>query len=307
MARNRLLYIISPSFSGSTLLTLLLARHPKVATIGELKATARGDVESYMCSCGKRLLDCGFWREIKTEAKAAGIDFSLEDFGTHFRSSNRLVDKIIGAQVRGGLFESVRKLCINAIPPVRSTFRRVMRQNETLIDLILKKQKASYFIDGSKDPNRLLYFLESGKWEVTVINITRNGISQANSQRSRPHYPGTFADATREWSKTMKQIHRACEKVPAEMYHTLKYEDLCSNTSEKLDQIWDFLELPRIECNPENLDLKTKDQHILGNKMRTKDSITIRLDERWRSQVSENEFKQFEEIAGSVNHEIGYK
>jgi len=307
MAKNRLIYIISPSFSGSTLLTLLLARHPKVATIGELKATARGDIQSYMCSCGERLLECPFWLKIKGEAQAAGIDFTLEEFGTHFRSSSSFVDKIIGAQVRGPIFETVRKASITCLPNVRSTFQRIMRQNETIIDLIVKKQKSTYFIDGSKDPNRLLYFIKSGRWEVNVINVTRNGIGQANSQRSRPHYPGTFEDATREWLKTMKQIQRVCQKVPADRYHSLRYEDLCNDTGNTLDRVWDFLDLESIPCNSENLDLKTKDQHILGNKMRTKDSITIKLDDRWQTQVTPAEYASFEEIAGPMNRKIGYK
>lgn len=307
MAKNQLIYIISPSFSGSTLLTLLLARHAQVSTIGELKATARGDIASYMCSCGARLLDCPFWLGIKAEATLAGIDFHLEDFGTHFRSDDAFVDQIIGAQVRGPLFELCRSLSIACFPSVRQTHSRIMRQNETLIDLILKKQGTRYFIDGSKDPNRLQYFLRSGNWDVAVINMTRNGICQANSQRSRSHYPGTFDDASREWLKTMRQIHRVCAKVPASKQHTLHYEELCTETETTLNRVWDFLGLESIPCNSENLDLKTKDQHILGNKMRTKDSITIKLDERWQTQVTPAEYASFEEIAGPMNRKIGYK
>ena len=39
-----LVYILSPSYSGSTLLTFLLNTHPEIATIGELKAQALGNL-----------------------------------------------------------------------------------------------------------------------------------------------------------------------------------------------------------------------------------------------------------------------
>ena len=50
-----LIYIMSPSFSGSTLLTFLMGAHPSVATVGELKATSLGDIDEYDCSCGSRI------------------------------------------------------------------------------------------------------------------------------------------------------------------------------------------------------------------------------------------------------------
>ena len=46
--RPRLLYILAPSYSGSTLLTYLLSQHDAIATVGELKATSRGDLDTYI-------------------------------------------------------------------------------------------------------------------------------------------------------------------------------------------------------------------------------------------------------------------
>ena len=82
--RPVLLYILAPSFSGSTLLTYLLAQHPRVATVGELKATQMGPIDDYRCSCGEPMRTCAFWQALDREAGADGVDFSLEDFGTVF-------------------------------------------------------------------------------------------------------------------------------------------------------------------------------------------------------------------------------
>ena len=62
--RGDLVYILAPSYTGSTLLTFLLAQHKSIATIGELKATAREDLETYRCSCGSLMRKCHFWKTL---------------------------------------------------------------------------------------------------------------------------------------------------------------------------------------------------------------------------------------------------
>src|SRR5687768_14901048 len=100
---TRLLYITSSSFSGSTLLTFLLAAHPRIATVGELKATSRGDVDKYRCSCGAFIRSCPYWRSLGEELGRRGVPFDVEDFGTHFRfkEAGTLADRILAAEVRG--------------------------------------------------------------------------------------------------------------------------------------------------------------------------------------------------------------
>lgn len=299
--KPKLIYIISPSYSGSTLLTFLLARHPAIATIGELKATAHGDLEIYHCSCGSRFLDCPFWAAIQVSARQRGLNFSLEDFQTHFAESNPLVDRILGAQVRGGLFETLRSLCIQAVPQIRQAHRRILEQNFVLADLIRQKLGGSYFLDGSKDPNRLLYFLRSDKWDIHVIKMIRDGRAQCNSQRNKKYFHGSFGDAACEWKKTIHQIERVCAGVSHNRLHDLTYETLCAGPGEALDKVWDFLGISPIATEEHEINLKGEEQHILGNEMRTSSNITIRLDEGWKSKIGARELDDFERIAGSLN------
>ena len=96
---NSLAYILCPSYSGSTLLTLLLATHRDIATIGELKATHLGDVAKYSCSCGVPILACPFWEEVGGVMKSHGHVFSPAAFDTHFRAQSWLVDKTLHAGI----------------------------------------------------------------------------------------------------------------------------------------------------------------------------------------------------------------
>ena len=68
------LYILGPSYSGSTLLTLLLAQHPQIATIGELKAATVGRIPDYRCSCGQLLRECALWRDVQARMQRRGFD-----------------------------------------------------------------------------------------------------------------------------------------------------------------------------------------------------------------------------------------
>ena len=306
MAKPNLIYLLSPSYSGSTLLTLLLAQHPKIATIGELKATARGDVEKYKCSCGQNILECSFWKKLSKRCQESHIQFKVENFGTHFCSDNCLWSKILGAQVRGSTFELIRKLLLRHTPGLKSIFQTILNQNYFLSHDIAVIQDAEYFLDGSKDPNRLLYFLESGLWNVKVVKIYRDGRAQSNSQRSKFKFSGTFEDSAIEWKKTIRQMEIVSRYIPSSNLHTLKYETLCSYTDQTLSEIFDFLNLEKLLLDWNKLDLKSEENHILGNEMRTKDNIRISLDEKWKKQVSDAELRDFERIAGHVNREIGY-
>lgn len=53
-AMTKPVYITSASCSGSTPLTFLFGAHPDIATAGELKAIAMGDIEEHNGSCGAR-------------------------------------------------------------------------------------------------------------------------------------------------------------------------------------------------------------------------------------------------------------
>jgi hypothetical protein len=180
---------------------MLMAQHPDIATIGELKATSMGDVSRYTCSCGALIGECAFWSKVTTKMHQAGLPFSVNEFGTHFCSNNSLHNKILCAQLRGGGFERLRRLCIRLVPGLNKTFQRILQSNETFIDIACDEQNARYFIDGSKDPQRLLYFLESGRWHIKVIRISPDGRAPSLSSMDSSNTP--FSSWSCSWASTM--------------------------------------------------------------------------------------------------------
>ncbi len=303
--KRKLIYILSPSFSGSTLLTLLMAQHAELATIGELKATAMGDTENYYCSCGSLISDCNFWLALKEKLSQQGVDFSFDDFGTHFASERSLIGKVMTAQVRNKAFEFLRGVTLNA-PSISGEYKRIMERNKLFIDYICELQHADVFLDGSKDPQRLMYYLQSGAFDVHVIYMFRDGRAQSNSRRQKPRRPVDYSGAVDEWVSTINQMKKVVAMMPADKVFSFRYEDLCSAPKKVLDHIWQFVGLEPIDMQWEDIDLKQTPHHILGNSMRTKKSIQLRLDVKWKDQVSDEELTYFENKAGALNRSLGY-
>jgi hypothetical protein len=304
-ARRKLVYILSPSFSGSTLLTMLLAQHPGIATIGELKATAMGPTDEYVCSCEQAIRCCPFWKTLKERCADAGVAFDVSDFGTHFGSSGRLRDRVLGAQVRGRLFEGIRKALLDS-PVLAATYRNIIQRNARLVELICELQGAGLFLDGSKDPQRLMYFQRSGHWDLRVLRLHRDGRAQSNSRRLKTRKPVNFQGAVAEWRGTILQMDRVCQSFGADQIHTLQYEQLCGDPQKVMGDIWRFLDVEPVEQDWSKVDLRKKEHHILGNSMRTKDKIQISMDTKWRERVNKEELELFEREAGELNRSLGY-
>ena len=174
-SNRTLIYIMSPSYSGSTLLTSLLANHPNISTIGELKASGFGDISTYKCSCGDLILECEFWHQVSGGLSQLGDSLDFDNLGTHFVSQDRVRSRIIGSAVRGPLLEAMRSVGRSIVPGCATEFRRIIRKNRNLIDVICRLQGGNVFLDASKDPLRAKYFRESGLWNLKLIHLTRDG------------------------------------------------------------------------------------------------------------------------------------
>ena len=307
MTKRKLVYILSPSYSGSTLLTMLMNVHPSISTIGELKATSMEPISDYMCSCGTNINECAFWDEIQAVLAGKNATLDLADYGTHFKSDKYIFDRILRAQVRGPLFEGLRKTIIDAVPALKSEYQAILNKNELMVNAICENQGGDYFLDGSKDPNRLLFMDRSGRWDIYVIYMIRDGRAQSNSARSKEDDKFDFYGAVNEWKSTVLQMNEACVQMTTQNVHHIKYEDLCESPSVEMNKIWSFLGLEEIEQDWSKVTISQKDQHIIGNNMRKKDNITIRLDQRWNEKVTTEELEYFDNQAGSLHAELGYQ
>jgi len=301
-ARRRMLYILSPSYSGSTLLTLLLGAHPEIATIGELKAQSMGDVDRYVCSCGRVIRECPFFRRLGESLSRRGMAFDPADFGTHFRDDERpVVNRLMRASVRGPMFETARTIGQRVLPASRRRLHDVVLRNEALIEAILALQGGSMFLDGSKDPNRLKFFWDAGRWEIKVVCMIRDG--RGTSASFMKHEGFGMERAAFEWRRTCEEMIRLEQYLPRDAWMMLKYEDLCRDIDARLRAAFDFAGLRIGDSLP---DPGGTAHHVIGNTMRLAALSDIRLDETWRERLTADELTTFKRVAGALNRRYGY-
>ena len=119
----RLTYILAPSHSGSTLLSLLLSSHPDVTTVGEINVSALDDPSRYLCSCGEPLRECDFWTAIAARMNGRGIDFDITSPGTDFRRvQSRYVSALLKPLDRGVVLEWCRDAALLLSPDWRAAY-----------------------------------------------------------------------------------------------------------------------------------------------------------------------------------------
>lgn len=297
-----LVYIASPSFSGSTLLTFLMKAHADLATIGELK-WGDIDLETYTCSCGALLRECVFWRQVVDQMQSRGIPFDLERPATDFRvRAHALTDRIVRSRVRGAVFESVRDTLVAVMPTSRDVRASIGRVNREAIDVILRLQGGVWFVDSSKDPVRLKYLSETGDYELRVIHLLRDGRGVTYSSIKNK---GMSAEsAARDWKHTHAQIERLERKIGSERVFRLKYENLCTDVKGTLSALFTFIGVDPARAAEDYRDIE---HHILGNRMRLKSGSEVKLDETWREKLGADDLATFERVAGAANRKFGYQ
>ena len=300
--RPKLLYILAPSYSGSTLLTYLLAQHESIATIGELKATRMGDIDAYRCSCGELIRECDFWTRLSSRAGEEGLDFSLDEFGTVYGKGEGFVNKIVRALVRGPMFENARRALLALLPESMTRVQAVTRQNLALSKIVCEMQGGSVFLDGSKDSARLLYYLRSGEWDIKVIYLQRDGRGVTNSyvKHDGVDYDGAIA----YWRKAVTELQRMRGRLGGDSVYDLRYEDLCREPEQKLAEICRWLGIDELD---HGATFDAESQHVLGNSMRLNNVTEIRFDEAWRKKLTPENLRDFEERAGALNRSLGYE
>jgi hypothetical protein len=295
---------MSPGHSGSTLLTLLLATHPDVATIGERRylriRVLRKDSPGNRCICGSLIPECEFLEDLFEIGRRMlpwylrGVDYPSFVYGNNERVNRRLrrLSNRVDYGRKPGLVSQV----------LSSPARALIRANKAVIDRVLETENASVFVDGSKSTIDLNHMSATSDFDLTLIHLTRDGRGQFHSMlRVRPHRSESeIAEIFCHWHE---RISRLVDRFDGTVIR-VKYEDLCERPLEELRRI-----AVEAGLNPNgmSLDFRSGASHAIGNERLMKStSIDIVNDESWRSELSEEQLTTFERIAGDANRSFGY-
>jgi hypothetical protein len=294
-----LTYIHSASHSGSTLLAQLLARHPEVATVGELSGTVHRARPGYRCSCGVELVQCGFWQCVSASMAKRGFTYSATTAETDIRNAaNPVARKLLKPLHRGPMLELARDVGMLLVGA--SHLERQQALKTALVESVMECTGKPLLIDSSKSGVQLKYHLRNPRLEVKAIGLVRDGrgvaLSIARNQST------TFPKGAHDWKRTNEEAQAIAGGIGARWLQ-VKYEALCEDPQGTLERIWRFMGVA-----PKKLDdCAPMHAHVLGHGSRLNGAAKIHNSEKWRKDLSAADLRAFEDIAGPMNRELGYQ
>jgi len=323
---TQLAYILAASHSGSTLLSMLLASHRRVATVGELKLSSgtMGAIGRYRCSCGALIRECGFWKKVKESMKARGFEFDLTSAGTDYGAAGSWYPRRLLAPMHGGrLFEHFRDTALGLSPAWRRQLARFHGRNAALAAAVTEIAGAKVVVDSSKTAVRLKYLLRNPELDVKVIRLIRDGRGVALTYMDPADYADaedpslrgggsggerekerlSMTKAAYEWRRDNEEAEHVLRYLSKSQWIEVRYEELCKDLDNTLGRLFSFLGL---DPGKRVRDFREVPNHVVGNGMRLDTTSQVTLDERWRSMLTKDDLKVFERAAGKLNRKYGY-
>ncbi|MEL7424170.1 MAG: sulfotransferase [Bacteroidota bacterium] len=288
MSRIQYIYILSQRYSGSTLLSFLLATHPDIATIGERrkfynKAMRPDSGPAQRCSCGELFTDCSHWQRI---SKRVQQRLQPQDLTTNFTE-----------------FELFRSSFFNKLwdrwhfsALFRGRYAKLYQANQVLVEEILALDDKTVFLDSSKTYKQLQHLQKIEAFDLKVIWLSRDPRAQVSS--ALKYNSWTVEQAAATWVKEMEHYEEHLRKGGFS-YLPVRYEQLCRTPMEEMQRILQYLQLDEKQFS---LDFRDQEQHIMGNaSMRLGKDRKIEERKDWQERLKPAEVRLIEEMTQAYN------
>lgn len=311
------LFIASASRSGSTLLDLMLGSHPQGVSTGEVrrlqgfvlqdKSLLSLDGEDYplTCSCGKRVMECPFWREVERRFGASFAD-------TIFKTKQKRIWKslVMAVYLAGG--PGLIRMLARVWPPLRKEMK-IGLNCVRLHKAVCSVAGASFVVDSSKSIYHYILLHSAAPYMMRLIVLVRDGrgvaYSMVRGSRARQWKQMSlppFVQASKQWVTTTRCILLLSRRTSSSDRMIIRYEDLCKDPEKLIYELMKKWRLPPCE----NAFQKTpRDRHIIGGSpsIRFEGSVSvIQADDSWKEALKPQDLAAFERIAGRFNRKLGY-
>ena len=304
MTRIRFVYLTSPPFSGSTLFSLLVNSHPQIATVGEMTGLVKSkDPESYKCSCGRLIRECGFWLQVADQMAHRRFTFDPGFFDTKIRlGDSHLAQRVLSNSLRSSLLEQVRSAAIRLWPKQHRRLQYLLARNKALAASILQVTGKSVFFDASKNPMTIAHLKSQPDVDLRVVHLARDVRGTCLSRRTNGREPN-WRRAVIAWVRANRNIERQLNSLSPDRWIRIRYEDLCRDPVATLNRFYEFC---GVEPHGLPQNLTSVEHHIVGNRMRLAGAGQIRLDESWRRVLTSDEQAYANKQAGAIQERYGY-
>jgi hypothetical protein len=301
-------YVCMPGspYTGSTLLGMLLGNHPACASIGAATGlTARVDLSTYLCSCGAKFTDCGFWGRIArrtVELEHPVTIFEKDFWNTHVRvSGRRSLNGLIVSSLGNASLDAVRDAVVGRVGPVARRVSEARLASWSLARAVLEVTGKRVFVDTARDHQRPRYLAGMPLLDVKVIHLVRD--PRGNVASIMKHTKVGVRKAARQWRHYNVEAARVRRRFPQESRMLLQYEELCNDPQATLDRVAAFL---GIEPVPISTLLENSERHVIGNSMRLRSLDQINEDLSWQPTLRARDLRAIAGVVRATSHGLGY-
>ena len=290
LSKINLIYIASTGRSGSTLLESILGTHSQIINVGEIQVWPRNLVEGGFlpCGCGVNVPDCPFWNQVAEKVNpltqtSPQIDFFREKYnaGKTLRMS-RVKDFFKKVEPSKSLKEKIDIYGDNNY-----------KIFEALLEVAEKETKIrpQWIVDSSKDPYRLLWLISSQRFNIKVIQITKDprAFVYSMSKEIIKEKPSNLHQKLLKMTVMKSGAWLIQNQLFAQLgklylspldYKLIQYEQLASEPEKVIPEIADFVGFSFEEKAITEF-RNNKNHTIAGNPMRFREG-GISLDEAWK-------------------------
>ncbi|WP_374588139.1 sulfotransferase family protein [Ideonella dechloratans] len=311
MDKVRIAYISSTGHSGSTLLDILLGSQPGFESTGELVLLPLEYALDRKCTCGDVISKCALWSPVlngyvsgvgqTSEQKFKSLDLGWMPADVQYEG---LIDDTY--RLRRKVSHAIRYIELK-LGLSRSLFagRRYvegLRVTFDFYDRVAKINSPNVIINSSKSYLHAVDQYLASPERVKIINLVRDGRAVFCSFMRHGFNREFSIDA---WRNHYERALSLFEKwVPEGDRINVRYEDLARNPAAEIKRLTQFMGQ---EFNEASVSLDAKVHHnVNGNDARFGTNRLIRLDERWRRDLTVEDLAFFYARAGDLNRRLGY-
>ncbi len=271
-----IVYIAGYGRSGSTLLDTILGNHPDTFGAGELKGVFDGLQGGTACSCGRTMLACSFWQEVRSRLARMISEADLQTGGTATLATESLGlrrrDYATYARVWQAMYGAIGRtsgkwVIVDSSKSCRCATHR-LRLLARHVGLPLK------VIHLVRDPRAVM-------WSICRGSNTR--LEQGSAHRAF----GGAARGMLSWILANLTVEQFRLQTPEVGVFRVRYEDLASDPRQSLEAIGRFLglDMRMVLDRLEGGEPFDPGHGVGGNRMRRKGNIVMRFDAEWQEKL----------------------
>jgi len=300
------IYLAGVSYCGSTLLSFILNTHPQIFSIGEMGPYAPFEHEGYKCSCGSKIHECPFIIKIKDiMEKNYNLPFNTGKWNLRHEIALNRITKFLTRSPKSNCFLFLISPFLNIFSiNYKELIRLYSFRNEAFIRASLAVSDKKFFFDATKSYRRIILYSKNPNINLKVLHLVRDPRGYAFSAYKR-HRKALNIGAL-EWRKENHFIGNYVNSLKTNQALRLKYENFCVNPQKSLKILTEFIGARSFNIRTDQFG--DNEHHIIGNDMRLRPRAlkTIRLDEKWRNNLSFSDQKMIFNITSKLAHIYGY-